>query len=440
VLGALGVAGLLVPAAATSAGTASTCEVTVAPGAVADLQDALSGPDLGCSLWTVRVSGTYTLETSLTWVPSVPLRIVGLSTTTARIEADITDGPGHRLLTVEPIATPGPVTLERLVLAGGDVREVSVPGPDAPFDREGGAVLADDLILIDVELIDNHASVGGAVSTTDLVAVRTSFVGNSAEVGDPAEGAAVGGAVVAYGHVELDNVTFAGNVAGSGGAVHLVGDDPAGSSQPTTRLSATFVTFVANAATASGSGSHLHVDGRAVIALRGVLFGPLAVAPPVAAVGPACAGAALTSQWSTWVASFGVDETCGEGDDGDLAGLAFVTVPFLAGTKPLLVPDGDWPGRDAVACDEDWPVEDQRGVERPQGDAGLCDAGAVERQAAVEQELTEQELDAQEGEQDVEREVGSAEAGPDLPGPVPTGVPAGDGACADGCPTSGHVR
>jgi predicted outer membrane repeat protein len=93
------------------------------------------------------------------------------------------------------------------VLAGGDVSGNA-------GDSDGGAVLADLVEVIDVELINNRAVRGGAVSTADLLAVRTSFVGNEAELGDGA-----GGAVLASVAVVLKNVTFRGNSAKQGGAV-----------------------------------------------------------------------------------------------------------------------------------------------------------------------------------------------------------------------------
>jgi hypothetical protein len=205
----------------------------------------------------VELDGTFVLTDDLVWDVSVPLRIVGPAGTTARIEAAA--GAQHRLLTVDTFPAVVAVTLERLVITGGNVAFAG------SMDDQGGAVVADDLRLIDVELIGNAAGEGRAVLTSDLHAVRTSFVRNEAEFG-----VGQGGAVVAVGDVVLDNVTFSGNVADKGGAMFLDLSVGGGS------LAATFVTFLGNEATEPGSGADLHLDaagGAPSVTLRGVLFG-----------------------------------------------------------------------------------------------------------------------------------------------------------------------
>jgi len=471
----------------TSAGS-GTCDVTVPAGDVTALALALENPDTGCAVWTVRVSGTYTLSASLNWTPSVPLRLVGPDDTTARIAATIPAGtPGHRLLTVAAIGAPQPVTLERLVLAGGDVSEVDVTDPSAFGSDEGGAVLAFDLTLVDVELVGNSAKLGGAVSTVDLTAVRTSFIANEAINGDPDAFTALGGAVFASGAVTLTNVTFADNRAGAGGAIALYAlpapFDPAS-------LAATSATFLGSGAEAAGRGSHLDVivepGASATVALRGVLLGPLAAAPVVTA-GPACV---LPDTTVTLTDTFSADRSCeGAGDTTvvpAIADLSFERVTFLPGPTPgttdLYLPVGDWPGRDAVSCVGtgvgDWPGEDQRRVTRPQGTLGRCDAGAVEREVAAPLDppvdppvdpvdpvdppagVTDAADDEDGGAVDdgaggaggeqraaedgrTEDAEGAAAGGAAavegagaqvVAGPVPTSVPAGGGGCADGCP------
>ena len=370
------------------------------------LGDAAAGVRVdGCSDWTVGLDGTFVLTDDLVWDVAVPLRIVGPAGTTARLEAAA--GAQHRLLTVDTFPATVAVTLERLVLAGGNVAFAG------SMDDQGGAVVADDLRLIDVELIGNAAGEGGAVLTGDLHAVRTSFVRNEAEFGG-----GQGGALGAVGDVVLDNVTFAGNVADEGGAMFL--DLSVGGGT----LTATFVTFLDNEASVAGSGADMHLDAAGsapLVTLRGVLFGGTGSGSNADACGGTYdlggAGAGLT-----WTDSFVTDASCGAPEVSVLP--AFDTVAWLAGTSPLPRPGADSPSVDAVACGDGWPTTDQRGVTRPQGDA--CDAGAVER-IAVAPPAPDPAPDPVPS-PDPEP---AAEVPPE--GPVPTAIPAGGGACADGC-------
>ena len=408
-LAALLTLGVLWGATGSSAGS-GTCVRSVdaaAAGAGAEaalvsaLGDAVAGVGVdGCSDWTVELDGTFVLTDDLVWDIAVPLRIVGPAGTTARIEADA--GAQHRLLTVDTFPAIIAVTMERLVLAGGNVAFA------AAGDDEGGAVLADDLRLVDVELIANAAVAGGAVSTVDLHAVRTSFVRNEAEFG-----VGQGGAVVAVGDVVLDNVTFSGNVADEGGAVFLDLSVGGGS------LAATFVTFLGNEATVVGSGADLHLDAAVgatpAVTLRGVLFG----GPGAGSNADACGGTydlGGAGSGLVWTDSFVTDASCGASLVSVLP--AFDTVAWLAGTSPLPRPGADSPSVDAVACGAGWPTTDQRGLARPQGNR--CDAGAVERVAIAPP--------APDPAPDPAPSCASV-----AEGPVPTAIPAGDGACVDGC-------
>ena len=373
---------------------------------VSALGDAVAGVGVdGCSDWTVELDGTFVLTDDLVWDVSVPLRIVGPAGTTARIEAAA--GAQHRLLTVDTFPAVVAVTLERLVLTGGNVAFA------AAGDDEGGAVLADDLRLVDVEFTANAAVAGGAVSTIDLHAVRTSFVRNEAEFG-----VGQGGAVVAVGDVVLENVTFSGNVADEGGAMFL--DLSVGGGT----LTATFVTFLGNEATVVGSGADLDLDaagGAPPVTLRGVLFGGTGAGSNADACGGSYdlggAGSGLV-----WTDSFATDASCGAPQVSVLP--AFDTVAWLAGTSPLPRPGADSPSVDAVACGVGWPTTDQRGLTRPQGDA--CDAGAVER-IAVAPPAPDPAPDP------VPSPDPEPAAEAPTEGPVPTVIPAGGGACADGC-------
>ena len=254
-----------------------------------------------------RGQRTFTLTAELLWDVAVPQRIVGPEGGTAHIEAS---GAGFRRLTVDRMAGGEPVTLERLVLAGGDVSGVSTPGED-----EGGAVAADVLILIDVEMNGNKARNGGAVVTGDLTAIRTSFIGNIAELGSPSAGTGLGGAVFATDDVVLTNMSFLGNIAASGGALHhdTLGFGPDGS------LTATFVTLLDNEASAAGEGAHLQLEGSlSPLTLRGVLVGRTGGS----AARPACGGGAFGVGSVTWTDSLAFDATCtgiapASADEGD---------------------------------------------------------------------------------------------------------------------------
>jgi hypothetical protein len=306
---------------------------------------------------------------------------------------------------------------------------------------EGGAVIADVLRLVDVELRGNAAVAGGAVSTIDLHAVRTSFVDNTAR-GDPARG----GAVYAFGQVTLENVTFASNLADDGGALWMDGT-PSGDEG----LTATFVTFSDNSATTAGSGADLHVDAQQAadftMVLRGVVFAS------VAGGSVGSCGGSYPFVSATRTATFGVDGSCGVTGEGIIAPPVFSRVPFLTGMSDLYAPSGGSPLLDAVACDGSWPTGDQRGVLRPQGDDGRCDAGAVElvRTSEDPENVDEEGEGEDEGQDDDdasdgsdgsgaasgEGTVGGGGANPRL---IPTRIPAGDGGCADGCgPLSGAV-
>ena len=378
----------------------------------ADLAAALIAANgTGCADWRIELIGTFPLTQSLEWDEPIPLHLIGPAGTTARIEGVGTD---HRLLALGLNAAGAAMTLERLVLAGGDVSAVATAGDD-----EGGAILAEVLSLIDVELNGNSAVIGGAVSTVDLFATRTSFIGNSADLsfGD-------GGAVYAFGEVSLTNVTFADNVAKSGGAISIDGRQGGAS------LTATNVTFRGNEADDATGGAHLHLAGNAAdlaVTMRGVLL----AAVGGDSNGPSCAGSRFTATPAiTSEASLAFETGCGVTVDAAVATLTYDTVSFLTGTTDLELPSGSWAGLDAYACDpaNGWPTTDQRGLARPQGAAGLCDVGAVER-------------------------VYVAPAPPPPPppppasdpepepvviteGPVPTSVPAGGGGCADGCPSA----
>jgi hypothetical protein len=371
-----------------------------------------------CPELTVVLSGTFRLTESLVWVDARPLSLAGPSVSMARLEAVVAPGQTavtHRILDADTAAL---VTLERLVLTGGDRSKAS----STPVgNNQGGAVLAEDLRLVDVELVDNEAVKGGAVSTFDLVAIRTSFVQNVATFAS-----GEGGAFYALGDVTLENVTFLGNSASEGGAIWMDESGP---------LSATFVTFLDNSAGSTPGGADLHrgveLGGTAsTVTLRGVLFGGVAEGggTPPKSDGPSCGGQVLSSPGVlSWTDSLETDASCGAPVGSVIARPTFATVQFRTGTTDLPVPAGDWQGKDAVTCPvSGLPTTDQRGVARPQGDA--CDVGSVERN--VTQVLSPPPPPPPPPpttSDDTDSEV------PAVVPPVPTSVPAGGGGCADGC-------
>ncbi len=377
------------------------------------------------------------------WETAVPLTVVGPVGAIARLEA-VPAAPAmvveHRILDVETLPEEVVVTLERLVLTGGDV------STGDQGDDEGGAVLADILHLTDVELIGNHAVAGGAVSVAELVAVRTSFVGNTAE-----SGVGQGGAVNASVSVELENVTMRGNLAKFGGAVHmdLIGGTTGGA------FDATFVTLLDNEASETTGGADLHLSTAAgvelPIVLRGVLLGGVGEGSD----GPSCAGTRFATTpvpGLTWDTSFVTDTSCEDPAGSVITPPTFTTVPFLTGTTDLRVPEGAWEGLDAVECDATapaapaWPAVDQRGLTRPQGETGRCDAGAVEREQVA---VTTDPTDPTDPTAD-DPAAGSAlapaddsTADPNVPvpgGSIPSSIPAGGGGCVDGCPELSERR
>ena len=399
-----------VPSATPSDGS-ETCDRSVGDD---DDEDALhaaftaaSAPAAAaCAVWRVAIVGSHDLTRSIAYTATTPLEVRGPAGGTAVLRAVAAPTKArveHRVLTAT-VATS--VRLERLVLTGGDVVAV-VPTPTG--GDGGGAVLTDVLHLRDVELRGNRAVVGGAVEVVDLDAVQVSFLANEAEIDD-----GLGGAVYATGDVVLTNVTFQGNRAKEGGALWHFGG--------TGTLTATFVTFRTNRA--SVSGGHLHLDtAPATAVIRGSVLGPVTAGSTVACGDDGSLAGSFAAV--DWTGTFASDASCGVPGARVLdPAPTFVSVPFRTGMQDLSGPAADGPLIDTVACGAGWPTVDQRGVTRPQGAAGRCDAGAVEREIPTvvlqESGTTSEGADGTEG---AERAF-----------PVPTRIPAGGGACADGCP------
>ena len=420
---------MLLAVGAGAPSSATVCGTDVAAGDVAALRAAFASAQAdattaACVTWEMRLSGTYTVAPAdgpLVHGGAVTLRVVGPAGGAATITAS---GSGTRLIDA---SDGGRLVLARLVLTGGAVE--GVPG-GVGGDNLGGAVRADVVHLLDSVLEGNSAVGGGAVHAREVLAERVAFVDNAALTG-PAQG----GAIRATEKVTLINVTLADNLAAQGGAVWL----PA-----TGTLDATFVTFRGNEVSEAFAGADLHLGltGSGSVRLRGVLFAGV----DDFSDGPSCGGVALSASGMTLEVdgSFEVvddvlDLSCDEA--APIVGpLTLTTVPFLGGAAALPVADGGPAALGAVACGAGWPADDQRGVARPQGTT--CDAGAVER-IVTSTPPEPPEPPGTDPDDDPPVTSGSADAGAEpsgeevVGGPVPTSVPAGDGACADdGCADS----
>jgi hypothetical protein len=385
-----------------TAANALACEVTLAadgPDAAMQLQTLLdrasdlTDPAAACDTWTLRLSGTFLLTTQLEYRGTPILELAG----TDRSAPAVLTAASHRVLAV--LAPASEVALSDLVLRDGRARGSGLDGAGGavafePQDEDlsllratrvafrdndaaiGGAIAADRVDLVDVELEGNSADAGGALDVFELTAARTTFVANAAP-GAPG----TGGAVRASGDVTLVNVTFSANRALVGGSVWM-----AGAASPTLR--ATFTTFAS--VVAGTAGAHLHADltggGAVALALRGsVLAGVATVAPDDG--GPpldACAGFSAAPAPSGSIDSLATDASCGVGVAVLSTAATFAPLP-PAGTAVgtgltarVHLPAIDGPLIDVVDCDDSWPSTDQRGVTRPQPDAARCDAGAVE--------------------------------------------------------------
>jgi hypothetical protein len=356
-------------------------------------------PAADCATWTLRLHGEFLLTSQLEYRGVPVLHLAGSSSSDPAV-LRANDQHGHRVLAVfapassvelsdlvlrdgrargaEPDGAGGAVVIESRLGVITEVRatRVALRGNDA---ARGGAIAADRVILVDVELDANTADEGAGLDVFELSATRTTFVANGA-LGAPG----TGGAVRASGDVTLVNSTFSANRARVGGSVWM-----AGATSPTLR--ATFTTFASVAA--DHGGAHLHAEvsggGSVGIALRGsVLTGVTSLDPPDAADATACAGFIAARGDGGSVDSLSVDTSCGEGVVHLVSppGLAPLPSTPVGGTGPagtgirarVHAPGADSPLVDRVDCDASWPATDQRGQTRPFPAGGRCDIGAVE--------------------------------------------------------------
>jgi hypothetical protein len=399
---------VLMPLVGGAPALALTCEAALAsdgPTAATQLQELLDraarsdDPASDCATWTLRLEGTFLLTNQLEYRGAPILHLAGTNRSDPAVLT--AQGPdGHRVLAL--FAPARSVELTDLVLRGGRARGATLDGAggavviEAQLDvvselratrvalrdndaTRGGAVAADRVMLVDVEVEGNTADEGAGLDVFELSAIRTTFVANEA-LGAPG----TGGAVRASGDVTLVNSTFSANRAQVGGSVWMTG-----AAAPTLR--ATFTTFASVAA--DRDGAHLHADasdgGSVGIALRGsVLAGVVPLDPPSTTEATACSGFLAASDGDGSIDSLGVDTSCGDG-------VAVLTGPPLLAPLPSAAaggagavrtgidarvhrPTADSPLVDRVDCDASWPTEDQRGLARPAPGGGRCDVGAVE--------------------------------------------------------------
>lgn len=415
-------------ASAPSPAVALTCEATLdaaSAGALVALQDLLDQPSASgdpaaaCPTWTLRLSGTFLLDATLTYDGAPALHLAGPEPSDAA-GAAVLVGDGHRILRL--LAPASRLELTDLVLRGGAARGADLDGAGGAVAIEeqagitselratrvafrdndaarGGAIAVDRAILVDVEVEGSTADAGGGLDVFELTATRTTFVDNRA-TGTPG----TGGAVRASGDVTLENATFSANAAQAGASVWM-----AGAASPT--LHATFVTFAS--ARSAEAGAHLYADvsggGEAVLVLRGsVVVGSTRLGTGGAAdatIGPAaCAGFVLPDaapdgpDAGTSRDSFAEDDSCGPGittlpSRPTLAALPGQQDRVGTGVDTRVhLPTAAGPLIGVVRCDGSWPVTDQRGVARPQPSDGRCDAGAVELAATGTEERWDPEL------------------------------------------------
>jgi hypothetical protein len=388
----------------TGPALATACEATLDasdPDAVARLQELLDraatpgDPATTCATWTLRLSGTFALHAQLEYRGIPRLHLTGASPTGPAVLA----GTDERLLAL--LAPARELELTDLVLRDGSARGSTLEGVGGAVAIEpqtdglsevhatrvalrnnvasrGGAIAADRVILVDVEVDGNAADEGGGLDVYELSATRTTFVDNRA-LGAPG----TGGAVRASGDVTLVNTTFSANRARVGASVWM-------SAVASPTLFATYTTFAS--AAADDDGAHVTADvtggGTATIVLRGsVLAGVAALGPAGATLPLACAGfVAPTGDGATSgsVDSLAVDTSCGTGVAVLASEPAFAPLPPAGAAvrtgmlARVHLPDAAGTLIDAIACDAGWPSTDQRGLARPQPSEGRCDAGAVE--------------------------------------------------------------
>ena len=284
----------------------------------------------------------------------------------------------------------------------------------------GGGLSVGGAVSIHESTIENNsAPQGGALYVTpsgNVTIVRTTFTGNRAEAADPDQ--AMGGAIISYGRLTIEDSTFNGNSAqGHGGALAA----GAGSGEATTTIRGS--TFIDNQAAISGGA----IENRS---------GPLTIVNSTLSSNGANTGGAIQNyvgpveiSYTTLVANTGgtlnqritdeLDErqqfrlsrsVLAGGNHCTASGISVLFPQFVSdnhnladddscaayltqpddrnNTAPLLgalsanggptlthPPQVGSPLIDAAACLTD-PSTDQRGVARPQG-AG-CDIGAVE--------------------------------------------------------------
>jgi predicted outer membrane repeat protein len=292
----------------------------------------------------------------------------------------------------------------KLVLKGLTIADGRAPRDgEGPAPNIGGGIYnGGTLGVINSTFSGNNATGGGAIEDIGtLEVVNSTFSGNDATGG---------GAIDTNGNAQIINSTFSGNSATSGGAITV---RDSGSAEIIGS------TFSGNSATGGGaienvgtlrvtnstfSGNSAHVQGSVIANLgtteftNSTLFGNSAIALDNYSQGKITVS-------NTILASFfsGSGANCEEGIEGMVTDGGFniekgtscgfsEATGSLSNTDPLFDPAGlqdnggptktialqpDSPAVDLVgqeACPP--PQTDQRGVERPQGEA--CDSGAFE--------------------------------------------------------------
>lgn len=338
------------------------------PGDHGTIQSAVDAAASGDTI--IIEAGTYTENVDL---PSKDLTIVGAGVDQTVIESKFSGRPVMRT------GVEGFYELSFMTIRGAE-NTFEVEGSGA-----GGGIFVEELATVElnnVSVADNTAQQGGGVYVDrfgELAAVETTISENSSV----AEGGGI--FVDRNGEIALDHSTLSGNSApgSTGGAVYADGDGGSGG-----RVELNTSTVSGNSAGASGGvfaagGSQVFIDSSTIAdnAGYGVEASPdsfFQVDRTILAGNTGengdCSGTFEVTQGHNVVHILD-DAYCSGFSGNSITGFPAELGPLQDNGGPTLthLPANTSPAIDVYSCGE---TSDQRGIERPQGDA--CDVGSVE--------------------------------------------------------------
>lgn len=264
------------------------------------------------------------------------LTLVGLDADRTVIHAN----QGDRVFEVHGAVT---VVLEKLTLTGG-----------APIDEGDGGGLRNNggnVTLRQVSVTGNRAGSGGGIANRSgaLTVIDSSLTANTTLEGGG------GGGIHNEALLTLQNVTLSGNGGGNGGAILAQGGD----------ATLTNVTIYGNSATSAGGG--INGNSEAIQLSNTILAGNSA------SIGPDC-GASIRSNGHNLIGELRDCSILGE-TGSNIVGQS-PGVDLLAPNERTTFSHGVLPTSRAIDAGSCELANDQRGVERPQGNG--CDIGAME--------------------------------------------------------------